>query len=165
MPLTLRRGMAPRLSNRVLSYAEDKYLAEKEKQMEQDLSRKEISQGVNWEPRDEKLLTKKLADVKAIRSKFATERLEGKDRARAEKEISLIEQAIAKKWGGRIPSHTEYWMRPKEGGIRYLNLVDSIVRNNSDREYAGLIQRWKFLRRSLEPNDRRIDNTMHLHKL
>lgn len=163
MALTLRRGMVPR-SNRVLSYAEDKFLAEKEKQMESDLSRKELSQGVNWEPKDEKVLRSRLADVKAIRNKFTAERLSGKERVQAEKEITLIEQALAKKWGGKIPSHSEYWMRPKEGGIRYLGLVDSIARVNSDPEYSELIKRWKYLRRGLEPNDRRIDNTMHLHR-
>lgn len=160
MSLMLRREESR--SSKVLSHAEDKFLAEKEKQIEADLSRREIQQGVTFEPKDPQILEKRLAEVKKLRQNANMQRLEGSERVRAESELKKIEDIFAKKWGGRIPTHSEYWMRPKEGGIQYLNLVDRISRLNKDREYQELIKRWKFLRRGLEPDDKHIDNTMNL---
>lgn len=165
MALTLRKGAAPfRPAKRVLSYAEERFLDEKKTQLEAALNNKELQQGVNFEHRDKPLLEKRLAELKQIKNRFGAVRVEGRERAQSELEIKRIEQAIPRKWGGRIPSYAEYWMRPKEGGIRYLNLVDKIASLNSDPEYTELVKRWKYLRRRMEPEDKRISSTLHLFR-
>lgn len=165
MALTLRKGAAPfRPAKRVLSVQEEDFLDAKRKDLEHALNNKEMQQGVNFEHRDRPLLEKRLAELKAIKDRYGAVRLEGRERVQAEVEIKRLEQAIARKWGGRVPSYSEYWMRPKDGGIRYLNLVDKIADLNRDPEYAEYIKRWKYLRRRMEPKDRRIDSTLHLFR-
>jgi len=150
--------------SRSLSYGEEKYLNEQINYLEDQKSRKEVQQGVNYDPRDMHLVNKKLAELKTVRGQHATVRLEGKERVQAELELKQIEDAIAKKWGGKLPTYAEYWMNQKQGGIHYLNLVNKIYKLNKDLEYAALISRWKSIRRGLEPEDKDISNTLHLFK-
>lgn len=164
MALTLRKGSSLPKSHRVLSYAEEQFIDAKQKDIERDLRKGELQQGVNFEPKDLKSLEKRLNDLKQIKSRYGAVRLTGKEREQAEKELKLLEARIAAKWGGRIPSYTEYWQRPKEGGIHYLNLVDKIADLNRDAEYCELIRRWKYLRRRMEPENKRIDSVLHLFK-
>ena len=162
--LTLRKGTSVARTQRVLSYAEEKFLDAKQKDIERDIRHGELQQGVNFEPKEIKNLQKRLDDLKTVKNRYGAVRLSGKEREQAEKEIKLIEARVAVKWGGRIPTYTEYWQRPKEGGIHFQNLVDKITELNSDREYQELIKRWKFLRRGLEPQNKRIDSVLHLFK-
>lgn len=164
MALTLRKGTSVERTRRVLSFAEEQFLDAKKKDIERDIQRGEVQQGVNFEPKDIKNLQKRLDDLKTIKNRYGAVRLAGKEREQAEKEIKLIEARIAVKWGGRIPSYTEYWQKPKDGGIHYLNLVDKIAELNSDREYSELVKRWKYLRRRLEPENKRIDSVLNLFK-
>lgn len=155
-------GIRPR---RVMSFGEEQYLDDKIKYLEAQKGRKEIQQGVSHDPKDIKGLDKRLDELKTIKNRYGAVRLEGKERMQAELEIKRLEDLMAKKWGpGGFPSYAQYWMRPKEGGIQYLNLVDKIYRLNADREYAEYMRRWKYLRRCLEPDDRNIDSTLHLFK-
>lgn len=162
--LTLRKGTTVSRSNRVLSYNEEKFIDEKLKQLTRERGHGELQQGVQFEPKNVKALDKKLGELKAIKNRYGAIRLSGSERVQAEKEIKMLESRIAQKWGGRVPSYSEYWMKPKDGGIKYLNLVDKIDELNRDREYSEIIRRWKYLRRSLEPENKRIDSVLHLFK-
>ncbi len=165
MALTLRRDAAPfRPAKRVLSWKEEDFLDQKVKDLENAKYNKEIQQGVNFEHRDKALIDRKLSELKTIKSRYGAERIEGNERAQAELELKRLERAIAQKWGGRVPTHAEYWIRPKEGGIRYLQLRDKIANLNRDQEYAEYVKRWKSIRRRMEPADKTIDSTLHLFK-
>jgi hypothetical protein len=164
MPLTLRKGNEVSSNRRVMSYSEEQFLKEKEKQIEKELKRGELQQGVNYEPKHVEILEKRLKELKANLNRYGAQRFSGQERVQAEKELKLIEERIRQMWGGNIPSYVEYWMRPKEGGIHYMNLVDKIVELEQSREYGELVRRWKYLRRRLEPENRRIDSILHLFK-
>jgi hypothetical protein len=146
-----------------LSYAEERALREKEQWFDSVYRKKEIQQGVAHDPKD---LARIKSKLEAVRSqlRFAPTRAMGSERVRIEMEVKKIEDRIRVIWGGKIPTWSEYWIRPKEGGIHYNNLRDKIVEVNQSREYAELIRRWQFLRRRLEPQDKNIANTLHLHK-
>ena len=146
-----------------LSHSEERSLREKEQWLESIYKKKEIQQGVAHDPRD---LARVKTKLEAIRRQlqFAPQRAVGNERVRVEMEIKKVEDRIKILWGGKIPSWTEYWMRPKEGGIHYNALRDKLVELNQNKEYSDLIRRWQFLRRRLEPQDKNIASTLHLHK-
>lgn len=146
-----------------LSYVEEKALREKEAWLDSVVKRKELQQGVNHDPKDVNAARKKLSMIRSQLSNYAPVRAEGQERVRIEMELKKIHEQIRIKWGGKIPTHDEYWIRPKEGGIRYLHLRDKLVRLGRDREYSELVKRWQFLRRRLEPQDSNISNTLNLH--
>lgn len=165
MALTLRKGAAPfRSAKRVLSWKEEDFLNQRAKDLEHSLHSKELQQGVNFEHRDKALLEKKLSELKSIKNRYGATRLDGQDRVKAEMELKRLETAIAQKWGGRVPTYQEYWVTPKLGGIRYMTLVNKIAKLNADPEYSAYVQRWKYVRRRMEPEDRLIDSTLHLFK-
>ena len=146
---------------KVLSYAEERALDEKIKQLESEADGKEIQQGLSYTPKDSGLIKKHLEQLKQIKASGSAQKFQGNERREAEVEIRRIEQMIAKKWGGRIPTLREYWVTPK-AGIDYLRLVDRIVKLNKDREYAEMIRRWKYLRRRMDPEDVLADNVLNL---
>lgn len=165
MALTLRKGAEPfRPAKRVLSWKEEDFLDQKRKDLEHAMNSKEIQQGLNFEHRDKAVLQKRIDELKSIKNRYGAVRLENRERVQAEVEIQRLEKAIAKKWGGRVPTYAEYWTRPKEGGIRYLQLRDKIANLNRDAEYSEYVKRWKYLRRRMEPEDRQIDSTLHLFR-
>lgn len=146
-----------------LSYSEERSLREKRQWFDSIYKKKEIQQGVAHDPKD---LARVKSKIDAIDNqlRFAPTRAVGAERVRIEMELKRIEEEIAKMWGGKIPTWAEYWTRPKEGGIHYANLRDKLVKLNQSAEYSNLIRRWQFLRRRLEPQDRNIASTLHLHK-
>lgn len=165
MALTLRKDAAPfQSAKRVMSWKEEDFLNQKMKDLENAKNNKEIQQGVNFEHRDKPLLEKKLAELKTIKSRYGATRLDGRERVQAEMESKRLEQAIARKWGGRVPTYAEYWVRPKEGGLRFMQLRDKIANLNRDVEYAEYVKRWKSIRRRMEPDDRNIDSILHLFR-
>lgn len=148
-------------SRKILSFQEEKAIKDKVHQLEDNIKGKEIQQGVKVEPRDIKALEAKLRGMREVLNQGGAVRLEGRERVHAEMEIKRLEEEIKKMWGGSIPSYDEHWMTAK-AGIRYRSYVNKLVFLNSSRKYAELVRRWKYLRRRLEPQDSRIDSTMHL---
>lgn len=146
-----------------LGYSEERSLRDKEKWLESVYKRKEIQQGVAHDPKDLNRIKQKLEDVRS-QLRFAPTRASGSERVQIEMELKKTEERMRQLWGGKIPTWSEYWQRPKEGGIHYLMLRDKIVELNQSREYSELVKRWQFLRRRLEPQDKNIANTIHLHK-
>jgi hypothetical protein len=162
MSLSLNVGSKIRPDReKVLSFAEERAVKEKIKTLEAELGGTEVQQGLSYTPRDPAILKKHLERLKQIESSGSAQRYEGNERREAEVEIRRIEQMIAKKWGGRIPTFDEYWVKPT-AGIRFLKMRDTIVRLNKDREYAELIRRWKSLKRRMEPDDELSDNVLNL---
>jgi hypothetical protein len=160
MQLNIKRGVRPG-EGKVLSYAEEKAADQRIKDFENELMGKEVAQGLSFTPDKIQAVEKWLAHYKKMKSQMGAHRYEGKERGEAEVEIRRIEQRIAVKWGGRIPSYQELWITQKQG-IQYLNLVQQWVKHNADREYNELIRRWKYLRRRMEPEDPHADNVLHL---
>ena len=162
MSLSLNVGSKIRPDReKILSFAEERAVNEKIKQLKSELGGTEVQQGLSFTPKDPGLLKKHLERLEQIKSAGSAQRFEGTERREAEVEIRRIEQMIAKKWGGRVPTFDEYWVKPT-AGIRFLKMKETIVRLNKDREYAELIRRWKALKRRMEPEDELSDNVLNL---
>lgn len=161
MQIVVKKGVRPG-EGKVLSYAEEKAMNDRIKDLENEFMGKEIQQGLSFQPRDIQTVEKWLNHYKQMKSSMGAQRYEGKERLQAEIELRRIDQAVTQKWGGRIPSYQELWVTPKSGGIQYLNLVQMWVKLNADREYSELIRRWRYLRRRMEPSDPNADNILHL---
>jgi hypothetical protein len=157
----VKSGIRPD-KERVLSVQEERFASNKIQELEKVMEGKETQQGLSFEPRDIQSVEKWLTHYKALKARGGATRFEGKERAQAEMELRRLVDAIAKKWGGKIPSWEEYNITPRNGGIRYHQLRDRIVKINKDREYAELIRRWKYVRRRMEPDDESADSVLHL---
>jgi hypothetical protein len=151
-------------ARKTLSYKEEKDVDEKIDYLSDVLEGVETQQGVKHEIKDTKMVEDKLKQLKRVKEQFGVTRLEGSERAAAEKEIQRLEDRMGQFWGGRFPTYSEHWMKPKDGGIRYLRYVEAIRKSNSSREYAGLIARWKTLKRSMDPSDPNASNTLQLYR-
>jgi hypothetical protein len=162
MEISVKKGIRPAQTD-TLSFAEEKAAEQRIRDLEAELSRTEVQQGLSYEPKDIQGIEKRLAHYKALKTGKGAKRFEGQERVQAEVEIRRIEQALARKWGGRVPTYQEYWQNQR-AGISYLKLVNKIVELNRDREYAELVRRWKVLRRGMEPDDPVADNVLHLFK-
>ena len=160
MELMFKKGLRPS-EEKVLSYAEEKAAEQRIKDLENELSGGEVGQGLSFQPKNIQTVEKWLNHYKKMKAGMGAHKYTGKDREQAEIEIRKIEQALAQKWGGRIPSYSELWINQKQG-IQYLNLVQQWVKHNADRQYNELIRRWKYLRRRMEPDDPHADNVLHL---
>mgnify|MGYP001594941963 CR=1 FL=1 len=150
----------PLMVRKALSYKEEKDIDDKIKYLEDVRDEVEVQQGVKHEAKDSKAIENKLNSLKKIKEAQGVSQVEGRERLKVEKESEQLMDRIRQKWGGKIPSYNEYWMRPKEGGIKYLRLVDKIYSLNKDREYHALVTRWKTLQRMLDPTDPHASNTL-----
>lgn len=159
--INVKKGIRPDGNEKVLSYAEEKSMSDRIRDFESELSGKEVQQGLSYQPKDVQAVEKWLNHYKKMKSTMGAQRFEGKERADAEMELKRIEQQIARKWNGRIPSYQELWITHR-AGAQYLDLVQTWVRLNKDREYGAFISRWKYLRRRREPEDPNADNVLHL---
>lgn len=160
MDILVKKGLRPE-KEPVWSYAEEKAAELRIKDFENEVMGKEVQQGLSFQPKDINAVEKWLAHYKKMKASLGARRYDGKDRVQAEVELRRIEQRIAQKWGGKIPSYQELWINQR-AGIDYLKLVQTWVRLNADREYGELIRRWKTLRRGMEPEDPSADNVLHL---
>lgn len=114
-------------------------------------------QGVNHQVQDRKALEARIAELERVKESMGAQEVTGTEREAFLKEQKSLEEKLN-------PGMTweEYSKTKPQDGIRYRNLVHQIGRWNSDQNRHRLIERWRYVSRSLNPTDPEATNTMRL---
>lgn len=119
---------------------------------------KEIVQGVNYEAKDVESIDRRIKELQRLKQMHGVPIISPKERERVQKELTLLEDDLRKD----MPSWEVYVGLTPKDGARYTSLVRKIVKWESDPVRRQKVQRWKTLRRLLEPEDPTASSTMYL---
>lgn len=145
-------------SAKVLTAQEEKNLDSQIESLKNFRDEKEIMQGVTFEASDPEVLDAQIKELERIKRSHGVTPLTAVDRTRALNELKMLEEDLRKD----MPTWDEYVSLTPKHGARYTALVRKIVRWEQDAIRRQKIQRWKQLRRLVEPDDPLAASTMYL---
>lgn len=143
-----------------LGYNEEKSLREEAQRLRDIKDGVEVTQGVQYEAKDNAAVATRLKQVEAtLSARSVTEMdLSPEDRRRAMNEEVALREDLQKD----MPTWKEYSrLSPRDGAV-YTNLVNKIAKWDADPIRRQKIRRWKTLRRLLDPHNPKSDSTVHL---
>lgn len=129
----------------------DRQIGDLEKQVEGT----EIRQGLNHQAPNKANVQKKIAHLRRIRETRSVRKAVGREREQIEMEIQQLKSELQK----GMPTFKEYSFTRKKDGPLYNELVQWIVKSEKDPERVRKVNRWKYLRRRLDPTNPRIAST------
>lgn len=136
-------------SANILSANAEKAIEQKIEQLKELRDEKEIVQGVNFEAKDPKAIERKIAELEKVKREQGVPQISSKERDRAVAEIKLLQDDLRQD----MPTWDEYVGLTPKAGARYTSLVQKIVKWEQDPIRKQKVQRWKTLRRILEPDN------------
>ncbi len=145
-------------SAKVLSGNEEKAINQRIDQLKEIVNEKEIVQGVNFEAQDVKPIEKQIADLEKIKREQGVPALSAKEKDRVFNEERMLREDLQKD----MPTWDEYVGLTPKSGARYSTLVRKIYNWERDPVRRQKVQRWKMLRRMMEPEDPQFASTMYL---
>ena len=145
-------------SAKTLSSNEERGINDRIKQLEEIKNEGEIVQGVNYESKDPKAIEAKIAELEKIKREQGAPPLSLKERDRVTHEIKMLTEDLQKD----MPTWDDYVGLTPKSGSKYSSLVRKIYNWERDPVRRQKVQRWKMLRRALEPEDPTFSSTMHL---
>lgn len=134
---------------RKLSYGEQKNLEAKIQELEDAQGGKELVQGVNMSSPN---IQKNRREIQRLRSILATRgvgEVSAKEKSDAEKEEAILREKLQK----GMPSWDRYQQSRPKDGPRHDKIVNWIVEADADVNRRQMIDRWKTLRRIINPHD------------
>lgn len=145
-------------SAKVLTAQEEKNIDQRIEALKNVRDEKEVIQGVNFESPDQAAVEQQIAELEKIKQTHGVPQLSAVERQRAVKEIELLEADLRKD----MPTWDEYVGLTPKHGARYTKLVRKIVEWEKNPIRRQKVQRWKTLRRLIEPEDPLAASTMYL---
>jgi len=145
-------------STKILSPHEEKAIAENIEHLKEVRDEKEIVQGVTLENRDPAEIDRKIAELERIKRAHSAPILSPKERERAIREMDMLTDDLRRD----MPTWDEYVGLTPKHGARYTSLVRKIVQWEADPVRRQKVERWKTLRRLIEPEDPQYSNTTYL---
>lgn len=148
----------PLQSSKILSPGEEKAIDKKINELKDIRDGVELMQGVNYETKDKAGVIKEIGKLESERSSHSLLELSDTDRIRALKELKVLQDDLQK----GMPTWDQYVSLTPKHGPRYTALVRQIVLWESDPIRRQKVQRWKTLRRLVDPQDEQAANVMYL---
>ncbi len=145
-------------SAKIHSFQEEKAINEQIDQLKEIADERELEQGIRLENRNPKAIDAKIAELEKLKRAHGVPQLSPVERSRALKEVEMLTEDLQKD----MPTWDEYVSLTPKHGARYTALVRKIVSWENDPVRRQKVQRWKTLRRLIEPNDPMAASTMYL---
>ena len=144
---------------RPLSLSEENALDEKIRTLMDERDGVEVVQGLTHiAKRSKEVINRDISHLMQVKKMRGVVRAEGKEREEITKEIKSIEERVQVD----MPNLNTFQNTGRKHGTAYLKLKRWCDIKNSDEKFKRLVERWKSLRRRLEPEDTDIANVMYL---
>lgn len=150
--------MGPVIQGRALSVAEERNIDSQMQETQDTIDGVEIAHGVDRIALDKKKLREKLAYLRRVKETRGIRRVEGRERAAVEAEEKVLRLDLQK----GMPTWKIYSRTKRQDGPTYVKLVDWILKSEQDPRRRRNIQRWRSLRRMLEPENVRFASVIFL---
>lgn len=151
-------------TGRTLNYGEEQSIKERIQDIDDALLGREhpSAQGVNFSSPNAGLARRKKQELESILKSQGVRDISAKEHDEMEKECRMIEEKIQTFPNHKMPTWDQYIGSNPKGGFRHDKLVEWCGWFNSNPQIRQLVQRWKSLKRHLEPHDPRAS---HMNRL
>jgi hypothetical protein len=151
-------GLPVKISRKPLMAAEEAVIRKKIRDLEDILNEAEIVQGVNHKASNKQAIQAEKQRLEHILLTRSVQEATGNDRLAIEREVKALQEDLQK----GMPSWNEFMNTTRKHGMNYVKLRNWILKCESDPERRRKIERWKYLKRRLDPTDPDASNTMQL---
>ena len=145
-------------SRQDLSHSEEQSLDRTIGDLNKQIDKTEISQGLNHAAPNKENVQKRIAELRRIRETRSVRKAVGREREQVEMEIKKLTEELQK----GMPTWKEYSFTRKKDGPVYNQLKQWIIGSETNPLRKQRIARWKYLKRRLDPTDPYIASTTRL---
>jgi len=146
------------MSRPSLSHGEEQALDRQIGDLQKQVDSVEIDQGLNHQAPNRVNTQRRIQELRRIRETRSVREAVGREREQVEREIKSLTEELQK----GMPNWKEYAFTRKKDGPVYNQLKQWIIKSETDPVRRQRIQRWKHLKRRLDPKDPYIASTTRL---